>query len=441
MISCDVAKDMLPLVAAGDCSDETKLIVDEHVATCASCRAELAMMKDPAVAAERTPEEPGTGEISREMTFEKGFRKIRRMWFASIVCVLCILPLSGLGILGFNDVRGEGYAYSNLGDAITIRAYLECLKNKDYEGAFEYFDIQQMYFAATSARTDQNTFDFMNYFQTTIGGEIYYLSSWNNFDLYSDYSEEGKDVKIWAQVIRDNAMGYSWSPIPKDEFAGAASLVEQEVDEKIMILDFDSDLEDTAYTYIEFVALDGEAYYMPTLDGRTNSPDWKHSVKILPEKIFLTLKKEQEIRNDKEIARMDQYRNLGLDGYTQAMKERYIELFAHLEEKGIALENYSIGTPRSYPDYFDEETQEMKMVWNFNVDLIMSSNPNSAPAQMNISIKDGKISDMSCQFQGIAYDEGYIYIHNISPYPFIFDDTENVRYYTYIIEENQIIMY
>ena len=37
-LSCDVIQDLLPLYHDGVCSEESKTIVEEHIATCAACK-------------------------------------------------------------------------------------------------------------------------------------------------------------------------------------------------------------------------------------------------------------------------------------------------------------------------------------------------------------------------------------------------------------------
>jgi len=45
-ISCEVIKDLLPLYHDGVCSNESKAIVEEHLAHCDQCNAELRAMLD-----------------------------------------------------------------------------------------------------------------------------------------------------------------------------------------------------------------------------------------------------------------------------------------------------------------------------------------------------------------------------------------------------------
>ncbi len=45
-ISCEIIKDLLPLYHDGVCSKESKAIVEEHLAYCESCSAELKAMDE-----------------------------------------------------------------------------------------------------------------------------------------------------------------------------------------------------------------------------------------------------------------------------------------------------------------------------------------------------------------------------------------------------------
>lgn len=44
-ISCEIIKDLLPLYLDGVCSNDSKVMVEEHLAECDSCKAELHAMK------------------------------------------------------------------------------------------------------------------------------------------------------------------------------------------------------------------------------------------------------------------------------------------------------------------------------------------------------------------------------------------------------------
>ena len=43
---CNVIRDLLPLYADEVCSDESRVLVDEHLAECAECTEELARIRE-----------------------------------------------------------------------------------------------------------------------------------------------------------------------------------------------------------------------------------------------------------------------------------------------------------------------------------------------------------------------------------------------------------
>ncbi|MEO3945993.1 zf-HC2 domain-containing protein [Gorillibacterium sp. CAU 1737] len=43
-VSCEIIKDLLPLYHDGVCSSDSRKLVEEHLASCESCRAELEAM-------------------------------------------------------------------------------------------------------------------------------------------------------------------------------------------------------------------------------------------------------------------------------------------------------------------------------------------------------------------------------------------------------------
>lgn len=45
-VSCEIVKDLLPLYHDGVCSNDSKTMVEEHLAYCDSCKAELLEMDD-----------------------------------------------------------------------------------------------------------------------------------------------------------------------------------------------------------------------------------------------------------------------------------------------------------------------------------------------------------------------------------------------------------
>src|SRR5690554_699010 len=104
MISCNIIEDLLILYVAKECSEDTKKMVEDHLSTCRSCQNILETLQSPVVPMERVNHELNNKEIS----FQKGFKKIRHRWIASSILLLLIIPLTGVGFLSRNEIRGEG---------------------------------------------------------------------------------------------------------------------------------------------------------------------------------------------------------------------------------------------------------------------------------------------------------------------------------------------
>ena len=106
-VSCDVIKDLLPLYAEDMVSSDSRKLVDEHLAECASCRSRLEdiqwVQKVPAVALD--------AELASIQRVEKGIRK--RRWTAVIFAALLALTVS-FGLYLFLNQR----QYVALEDAV-----------------------------------------------------------------------------------------------------------------------------------------------------------------------------------------------------------------------------------------------------------------------------------------------------------------------------------
>ena len=86
-IPCGVIRDLLPLYVEDLASEETKQVVDEHLADCPDCREKLEELKQPA-----TPE-PDASEALRGV--KKAIRR-RRWQTALLAALLVFLPLFSL---------------------------------------------------------------------------------------------------------------------------------------------------------------------------------------------------------------------------------------------------------------------------------------------------------------------------------------------------------
>ena len=86
-LSCDVIRDLLPAVADEIASADTEALVNEHIATCADCRAALDAMRAPS---------PAPTADEKEIDYLKKTRK--KGWRAVIASMLAVLMLCAAGL-------------------------------------------------------------------------------------------------------------------------------------------------------------------------------------------------------------------------------------------------------------------------------------------------------------------------------------------------------
>lgn len=138
--SCNVIKDLLILYEDDACSGDSKILVEEHLGECAECSKYFQMLK--------STDDVISDEMKEEFTKEdkvikKGLKKIRRRWIASLLAVFMLLPLLGLGIMGYHEAHDDGIAFSNLDDIYRCMQYLKYIENKEFEKAAELVDFYQ----------------------------------------------------------------------------------------------------------------------------------------------------------------------------------------------------------------------------------------------------------------------------------------------------------
>ena len=85
-ISCDVAKDLLPLYAEDLCSEDSKRLLQEHLQTCGDCRVQYERMKNAELFPAETQE---ADEQSAETCLTAYAKKIRRRR----MLLRCLIPV------------------------------------------------------------------------------------------------------------------------------------------------------------------------------------------------------------------------------------------------------------------------------------------------------------------------------------------------------------
>ncbi len=104
-ISCEIIKDLLPLYYDRVCSDETKTMVEEHLACCAECRAALREMED-AFSIEDTEQNLKQAEAIQHLSkrWKKGMTKSVLMGVLTAILAVALLFLVLYLFVGFRIV-------------------------------------------------------------------------------------------------------------------------------------------------------------------------------------------------------------------------------------------------------------------------------------------------------------------------------------------------
>lgn len=100
---CEIVKDLLPLYSDGVCSNESRIMVEEHLVECDSCKAELQAMKD------------GLFSSHQEQNLKEAeaVKKLSRRWKMGIVksllngvlMTLLVIAVIALVLYLFMDLR------------------------------------------------------------------------------------------------------------------------------------------------------------------------------------------------------------------------------------------------------------------------------------------------------------------------------------------------
>ena len=102
-VSCEVIKDLLPLYHDGVCSNDSKAMVEEHLAECENCKAELQAM-DEIIPMRNTGQNLREAESIKQLS--KKWRKgmLKSFLKGALITVAALVVLALIFYL-FMDVR------------------------------------------------------------------------------------------------------------------------------------------------------------------------------------------------------------------------------------------------------------------------------------------------------------------------------------------------
>ena len=114
--SCDTVRDMLPLYVDDVVSEDTRTIVEEHLASCEVCKNEFEIMKNAIV----LPTDGGTEQLKR---FKGAWKKKKRfIAFSTVIVTLVVLCVSYAVFDHFayrEEIAVNGAVYTRSGETVT----------------------------------------------------------------------------------------------------------------------------------------------------------------------------------------------------------------------------------------------------------------------------------------------------------------------------------
>jgi predicted anti-sigma-YlaC factor YlaD len=102
-ITCEIIKDLLPLYHDGVCSNDSKTIIEEHLACCNRCKAELQAMDD------KLP----INNTEQNLNEAEAVKKLSRRWkkgmnislLKGILITIAVVSLIALILYSLMDIR------------------------------------------------------------------------------------------------------------------------------------------------------------------------------------------------------------------------------------------------------------------------------------------------------------------------------------------------
>ncbi|MCF6464885.1 zf-HC2 domain-containing protein [Clostridium sp. Cult2] len=172
-ITCDVIEDLLPLYVEGLISDDTRILVEEHINTCIDCRKQLEAIQNP----KKIPIDTNLEPFKRAE--RKLFRERIQIIALTIVLVLVIV-ITSMAYL----TSPKYLPYSN--DIISLTEY------EDGKVIIEFDD-------------EVTGYDINRHVAENKEGYVYHLTTWNT---------------IWSQhIFKNNAQSIILNPDGKDVVA------------------------------------------------------------------------------------------------------------------------------------------------------------------------------------------------------------------------------
>ena len=137
-LSCKVIEDMLPMYFDKVCSEESSLLIEEHLKDCPYCSHILSELRS-----DIDMHQKNVDDIKPLKKIQKSYKKMKTHWLIAIVVILLLIPMAFFvgaergeqSELSVEFSKEEAIAYAN--------EFMAYLVNGDYGKAYTYWDIER----------------------------------------------------------------------------------------------------------------------------------------------------------------------------------------------------------------------------------------------------------------------------------------------------------
>jgi len=123
-IQCAVIEDLLPLYVDGVCSEESKIILEEHLKECSGCREKLKAQKEALTLSDEV--------VKENLQAKEPFKKIEKHQQIKLIAIIVAIPLLWLSFL---EIRGDGLGFSALYGRYKAERFLSNIEKGNYQAA------------------------------------------------------------------------------------------------------------------------------------------------------------------------------------------------------------------------------------------------------------------------------------------------------------------
>lgn len=181
-VTCNVIEDLLPLYADGICSEDTRTIIEHHIALCPECREKLEAMTAKLETSEK------------KAKIDNPFKKVKNHYLrlatvTLLVCALIIAPIGGVWFLKINEVYDAGYSWATITTTAKLKKIARLFNKGKYREALDLFDL--------NCNAGDYTEEQKSYFKDEYARlfAISYDEDGSEIKKFSCYAEDGRAEK------------------------------------------------------------------------------------------------------------------------------------------------------------------------------------------------------------------------------------------------------